>query len=119
MRKKSSKIALTIFLTLFCVFTSNAQETGNSNKSVDEAQKTDQEQTESKECPASGTAQLRVTFDKSGTVTKAEMISSAGCKSFDEQALKAAKSIKFEPAKKNGKKVTKVKIVEYTFSSID
>jgi hypothetical protein len=30
--------------------------------------------------------------------------------------MKAAKSIKFEPVKKNGKKITQVKIVEYTFS---
>jgi TonB family protein len=119
MKVNLSKFALILFLTLFCGSTSNAQEGDNSNKSSDQTQKSDQEQNESKDCPASGTAKLEVTFDKSGKVTKAEIVSSAGCKSFDEQALKAAKSIKFEPAKKHGKKITKVKIVEYTFSSND
>ena len=116
MRTNLSKFALIVFLTLFCVLASNAQEGNGSNKSTNKPQKNDKEKDESKDCPESGVARLRVTFDKSGEITKAEITSSAGCNYFDKQALKAAKSIKFEPAKKNGKKVTQVKIVEYTFS---
>ena len=64
----------------------------------------------------SGRASVRVTFDKSGKVTEAEMISPSGCAPFDKSAILAARQIKFEPAKKNGTAVTTVRPVEYTYA---
>lgn len=116
MKTNLSKLAFAIFLALLCVLTSNAQDADNTNKSANKTQKTEKEQDEAKECPESGVARLKVTFDKSGIVTNAKIVSSAGCSFFDNKALEAAKNIKFEPAKKNGKKITQVKTVEYTFT---
>lgn len=62
-----------------------------------------------------GRAQVRVTFDKSEKVTNVEMILSSGCEKFDENAVQAAKKIKFKAAMKNGEPVTITKLVEYTF----
>jgi len=116
MNKNLFKFASIIPLTLFCALTAIAQQSDNSNKSTNEPQKSDKKQRDNKDCPKSGVARIKVTFHKSGKVTKAELVSSAGCKLLDEQALKAAKNIKFEPATHNGKKVTTVKTVEYTFT---
>lgn len=119
MKTNLSKLAFAIFLALFCVLASNAQEGNNTNKSANKTQKNDKEQDKSKDCPKSGVARIKVTFDKSGEVTKAEIVSSAGCNFFDEQALKAAKTIQLKPSKKNDKKSITVKLVEYTFTSMD
>ena len=75
MRINLSKFAFITFLTLFCVLVSNAQESDNSNKSANKTQKNDKEQDEGKDCPESGIAKLRVTFHKSGEVTKAKIVS--------------------------------------------
>lgn len=100
---------------MFCVLPLFAQQSNDSKKSENKTQKTEKEQDEAKDCPEYGVVRLKITFDKSGIVTKAKIVSSAGCSYFDDKALEAAKSIKFEPAKKNGKKITQVKTVEYTF----
>jgi TonB family protein len=110
------KIAFLIFLTLFCVLTSMAQQSGNSDKGVNAGRGNESKRDDNKECPETAIVRLKVTFHKSGKVTKAKVISSGGCKLFDEQALNAAKNIKFEPAVKDGKKITKEKTVEYTFT---
>ena len=40
---------------------------------------------------SSGLARVKVTFDKSETITNAELIIACGCGSFDRQAVRAAK----------------------------
>jgi outer membrane biosynthesis protein TonB len=40
---------------------------------------------------SSGLARVKVTFDKSETITNAELIIASGCESFDRQAVRAAK----------------------------
>jgi protein TonB len=47
---------------------------------------------------------LRITIDSKGTVTDAEIIKSGGA-GFDDEALKAVKQARFEPAQNDGKNV--------------
>jgi TonB family protein len=51
-----------------------------------------------------GDVTLRIEVDAEGKVTKAEIIKSGGA-GFDEEALKAVKQSRFEPAQKDGKNV--------------
>jgi protein TonB len=51
-----------------------------------------------------GDVTLRIEVDTEGKVTKAEIIKSGGA-GFDEEALKAVKQSRFEPAQKDGKNV--------------
>jgi len=51
-----------------------------------------------------GDVTLRIEVDPQGNVTKAEIIKSAGA-GFDEEALKAVKLSRFEPAEKDGQNV--------------
>ena len=64
---------------------------------------------------ATGRNRFKVTFDKSGKITNAEIILSSDCKIFDENSMIAAQKITFSPALKDGQPVTSVKIVEYEF----
>ena len=57
-----------------------------------------------------GDVTLRIEVDTEGKVTKAEIIKGAGTV-FDEEALKAAKQSRFEPAQKDGRNV----IAEFTY----
>lgn len=63
----------------------------------------------------SGLTMIRVTFDKSAKVTEAVVTKSSGCTDFDNNSLKAARKIKFEPQTKNGEPVTVTKPVEYKY----
>ena len=56
-----------------------------------------------------------VTFDKSGKVTAAQMAvgGSSGCLEFDEECLRVAKKIRFNPEIKNGVPVTVTKPITY------
>jgi TonB family protein len=47
---------------------------------------------------------LRITIDSKGPVTDAEIIKSGGA-GFDDEALKAVKQARFEPAQNDGKNV--------------
>lgn len=62
----------------------------------------------------SGTIRLLVAFSENGTVGNVLILSSLGY-GLDEQAVKAARGIKFEPETRNGKPVMSVKSVEYSF----
>lgn len=62
-----------------------------------------------------GTTTVRATFDKSGKVTAVEMVKQSACSYFNEQALKKAREIKFEPQIENGEPVTVVKMIQYQF----
>lgn len=53
---------------------------------------------------------LRIEIDSEGKVTKAEIVKSGGA-GFDEEALKAVKKSRFEPAQRNGQNVAG----EFTF----
>ncbi|HVE59359.1 MAG TPA: energy transducer TonB [Pyrinomonadaceae bacterium] len=64
---------------------------------------------------SSGMTLVRVTFDKSAKVTDAVVTKSSGCTAFDNNSLKVARKIKFEPEIKDGEPVTVVKPVEYRF----
>ena len=51
-----------------------------------------------------GDVTLRIEVDTEGKVTRTEIVKSGGA-GFDEEALKAVKQARFEPAHKDGKKV--------------
>ena len=59
---------------------------------------------------------LNVTFDKSATISSVEILDSSGCKSFDKNAIKAARKIEFIPATKNGEPITVTRVVEYEYT---
>jgi TonB family protein len=83
----------------------------------DDKQSKDNSQTKTEECAAgSGVVTLKVTFDKSGVITNVVLFKSSGCKDMDDEAVKAAKAIKFDPPKRNGEPYTTIKTIQYTFT---
>jgi len=62
-----------------------------------------------------GTVRLRITFKKDSTIGKIKIINGLP-DGLTEQAIEAAKKIRFTPAIKNGKPITVTKTVEYTFT---
>lgn len=62
-----------------------------------------------------GTVTLRVQFLETGKIGEIKVISGLPYGA-NENAIEAAKKIKFEPAIKNGKPITTVKIVLFTFT---
>lgn len=63
----------------------------------------------------SGTVRLRVTFTASGQIGSVSAVGSLPY-GLTEQAIAAAKSIRFEPAKKDGVAITKIKQIDYSFT---
>ncbi len=63
----------------------------------------------------SGTSIVSTVFDKSGSITKADIITASGCDSFDALAVEAAFKIKFDAEIKGGEPITVIKRVEYKF----
>lgn len=125
MKKIIASLFAAFILTFLFATVINAQ-TGNS-KEKGENQKSDQQnkklKIKSKPIPRlgggcsqdSGIVTVRVTFDKSAKITKAEISRSSGCDSFDRNSVQAAMKIKFEPEIKDGEPVTVSKQVQYTF----
>ncbi len=124
--KKFIIILAILFFTAFFGGSVKAQNTGDSDKSDAKIQKSDYDQNVvikrkpqpivSRSCSRfEGRTRVRATFDKSGEVTDVELLVSSGCDGFDENAIKAAKKIKFKPALKNGEPVTITKQIEYAF----
>lgn len=108
-----------IFFTVVSAGTTNAQTNGSDKKQAEDQplKITAKPRVELGDCPqAAGTARLKSTFDKTGKITAVEIVSSSGCRDFDNNAVRAAKRIKFKPAIKNGEPVTVVKTLEYSFS---
>ena len=62
-----------------------------------------------------GVVKLRVTFKKNGEIGEIKVVQGLP-DGLSEQAVEAAKKIKFEPARRNGKPVTVTKIIRYTFT---
>lgn len=63
----------------------------------------------------SGTVSLMVLFSGSGQVTHILVADDLGY-GLTENAVRAARQIKFEPAKENGKPISQVKMVQYSFT---
>ena len=57
-------------------------------------------------------AVLRVLLHKSGIVTGVNLVKGSGC-SFDKEAIRVARRIRFEPARKDGQPVSQYLQVEY------
>ncbi|HXG83376.1 MAG TPA: energy transducer TonB [Pyrinomonadaceae bacterium] len=70
---------------------------------------------EARQNQVAGTVRLRVDFLASGQIGNVSSISGLP-DGLTEQAITAAKQIKFKPAAKNGKSITATKIVEYNFT---
>ena len=126
--KKILIIFAVLLFALAFAGNSNAQTNNSSNSSERKTKKNEKQEKDKplkikrKSPPefgncsqGAGLARLRVVFDKSAKVTNVEIAISSGCDSFDNNAIKAAKRIKFEPAIKNGEPITVTKLVEYTF----
>lgn len=64
----------------------------------------------------SGRVALRVYFHKSGQISSAKVVTPSSCSYFDEDSIKAAKKIKFEPAIKNGQPVSYTTVVVYNWN---
>lgn len=62
-----------------------------------------------------GVVRVRVTFLASGEIGEVVPVSNLPC-GLTEQAIAAAKQIKFEPATRDGVPISVTKIVEYTFT---
>lgn len=63
----------------------------------------------------SGTVSLMILFSSSGQVTHILVAQDLGY-GLTENAVRAARQIKFEPAKENGKPISQVKMVQYSFT---
>jgi len=70
---------------------------------------------EARQNQVTGTVRLRVVFTASGQIGSVSSVSGLP-NGLTEQAISAAKGIRFEPAMKNGVAVSSQSIVEYTFS---
>ncbi len=66
-------------------------------------------------CEGEGKARVRVILHKSGRVGEIALVKSSGCSLFDNSALDAAKKIEFKPGKKDGKDVSVVVVMEYSY----
>jgi TonB family protein len=57
---------------------------------------------------------LRVVLHKSGVVSDVTLVKKSGC-SYDKDAIRVARKIRFEPAKKNGQNVSQYLMVQYAY----
>jgi TonB family protein len=64
------------------------------------------------DCPDTVQVSLRVVLRKSGKVTDIAVIKSSGC-SYDQEAIKAVRKLKFDPAVKAGRPVSQFSEIEY------
>lgn len=64
------------------------------------------------DCPIPVGVSLRVVLRKSGKVTDITVLKSSGC-SYDLEAIKAVRNLKFDPAIKSGQRVSQYSKIEY------
>lgn len=64
------------------------------------------------DCPIPIGVSLRVVLRKSGKVTDITVVKSSGC-SYDREAIKAVRKLKFDPAIKSGQQVSQLTNIEY------
>ncbi len=115
MIKKNLILCFALFLTMFLVETANAQDNSKPKDQPLKILKREFPKDMSDCSESAGTARVRVTFDKSATVSNVELVSASGCQSFDNKALVSSRKIKFKPAIKDGEAITVTKVVEYKF----
>lgn len=70
---------------------------------------------EARQANFTGTVRLKVTFNANGTIGSVVAVNSVGY-GLTEQAIAAAKQMRFEPAMRNGQKVSVTRVVEYSFT---
>jgi TonB family protein len=119
MIKKNLIICFALFLMMFLFGTVNAQDNNQTEKPKDRPLKILKRDfpRDMSDCPKStGTVRVKVTFDKSETISNVELVSSSGCNSFDNKAIASSKKIKFKPAIKDGEAITVTKTVEYQYN---
>jgi TonB family protein len=66
---------------------------------------------------AGGIARFSVVLHKSGEVRDVKLVKQSPCQVFNESALKAVRQIEFEPAVRDGRKVSVSVFIEYVYSS--
>jgi len=119
------KLFVLIYTVLLCTFIFASNSRGQANSSSEPAKKQEKDRSVKiinrprvqlgKCSEAYGLTRVKATFDKSAKVTIVVVIISSGCASFDNNAVDAAKRIKFKPAIKKGEPVTAVLMVEYIY----
>ena len=118
----------TIFVLIFCgfAFAQNTPKTDKKNEETDSAQQNKPLKILEKPRPRyptsengtvciQGTIVLRVQFLASGEIGKVTAITNLPYGA-TENAIEAAKNIKFEPAIKNGKPITVTKMISFNFT---
>lgn len=70
---------------------------------------------EAKKNNIEGKITLRIVFKKDGTIGKVQPVSGLAA-GLTESAIEAAKKIRFEPQRKDGKPVSVTKVIEYNFT---
>jgi len=106
---------LAVLLVSLAVCFSSAAQTNLQDKPLEITYKPN---ARARSCQGSGSAKVRVTFDKSGKVTEVEMIESSSCNGFNKNVIEAARKIKFKPEIKSGEAVTVTKLIIYTYRII-
>jgi TonB family protein len=64
------------------------------------------------DCPIPVRVSLRVVLRKSGKVTDITVVKSSGC-SYDQEAIRVVKKLKFDAAVKSGQRVSQYSDIEY------
>jgi TonB family protein len=59
---------------------------------------------------------VRAVLRKSGKVTEAELVKGSGCNSYDTDAMRAVRNVKFNPALKDNRPVSQYQRFEYQYS---
>ena len=109
------KFLFTIIFTLLFSGFNFAQNNSTTKNEPDNSGKAKLNSPSEKNKP-DGVVRLRVTFLASGEIGDVTVVSANVPDDLAEQAVKAARKIKFEPVKKNGVPQSKIALVEYTFS---
>ena len=105
---------LSVFFTLLFCLVAFAQDDSKSKSEASNLQKANSNSSLG-ENKVEGVVRLRVTFLASGEIGEITVVSGLP-NGLTEEAVKAARSIRFEPAKKNGVPYSVTKTVEYTFT---
>jgi TonB family protein len=59
---------------------------------------------------------VRAVLHKSGDVRQAELVEKSGCKSYDEDAVRAVGKMKFTPALKDNRRVSQYQVFQFQYS---
>ena len=108
------QLLLSVFFTLLFCLVTFAQDDSKSKSEISNSQKANSNSS-TKKSEVEGVVRLRVTFLASGEIGEIKVVSGLS-NDLTEQAIAAARKIKFEPAKKNGVPYTVIKTVEYNFT---